>query len=170
MGVGGAHVGRGPGLTSSTRSSSSSLNTVPLIWLGFSAVQLNTGNRNLVLMGFLIRMAAGRDTGTCPVPTLSHLNLVSSSPGPPHPCAVFHENCHLSTLEPVTLPCPPSLIPVPTVPMSSLFPWSPHPSCPCPHCPCTVPVPTSSVSQSLQCPHPPCPLSPSLGPLSSPRT
>lgn len=41
-------------LTSSILSSSISLNTVPLIWLGFSATQLNTGIRNLVLMGFLI--------------------------------------------------------------------------------------------------------------------
>lgn len=39
------------------RSSSISLKTVPLIWLGFNAVQLNTGRRNLVLMGFFILIA-----------------------------------------------------------------------------------------------------------------
>lgn len=49
---------RAPGpATSKIFSSSSSLKTVPLIWLGFSAVQLKTGSRNLVLMGFLMRMA-----------------------------------------------------------------------------------------------------------------
>ena len=35
-------------------SSSRSLNTVPLIWLGFRATQLKTGIRNLVWIGFLI--------------------------------------------------------------------------------------------------------------------
>lgn len=48
-------------LTSSILSSSISLNTVPLIWLGFSATQLNTGIRNLVLMGFLIFTATQHD-------------------------------------------------------------------------------------------------------------
>lgn len=47
-------------LTSSILSSSISLKTVPLIWLGFRATQLKTGMRNLVLMGFLI-LTAGRD-------------------------------------------------------------------------------------------------------------
>lgn len=47
------------GCTSSTRSSSISLKTVPLIWLGFRAVQLNTGRRNFVLIGFLILIAVG---------------------------------------------------------------------------------------------------------------
>jgi hypothetical protein len=36
---------------------------VPLIWLGFSATQLNTGKRNLVLMGFLIFTAAPEHRG-----------------------------------------------------------------------------------------------------------
>ena len=43
--------------TSSIRSSSISLNTVPLIWFGFRATQLKTGIRNFVLMGFLILTA-----------------------------------------------------------------------------------------------------------------
>lgn len=40
--------------TSRILSSSISLKTVPLIWLGLRATQLNTGMRNLVLIGFLI--------------------------------------------------------------------------------------------------------------------
>lgn len=40
--------------TSRIRSSSISLKTVPLIWLGFRATQLNTGILNFVLIGFLI--------------------------------------------------------------------------------------------------------------------
>lgn len=51
------HVWLALNITSSTRSSSISLKTVPLIWLGFSAVQLKTGRRNLVFMGFLMRIA-----------------------------------------------------------------------------------------------------------------
>lgn len=47
------------------RSSSISLKTVPLIWLGFRATQLNTGMRNLVLMGFLI-FTAGDSTRRIP--------------------------------------------------------------------------------------------------------
>lgn len=43
--------------TSRMRSSSISLKTVPLIWLGLRATQLNTGMRNFVLMGFLILTA-----------------------------------------------------------------------------------------------------------------
>ena len=38
-------------------SSSMSLKTVPLIWLGFRATQFNTGSRNLVWIGFLILTA-----------------------------------------------------------------------------------------------------------------
>lgn len=40
--------------TSKIRSSSISLKTVPLIWFGFRATQLNTGILNFVLIGFLI--------------------------------------------------------------------------------------------------------------------
>lgn len=40
-------------LTCSTFSSLSSVKTVPVIWLGFSATQLSSGIRNLVWMGFL---------------------------------------------------------------------------------------------------------------------
>lgn len=47
--------------TSSIRSSSISLKTVPLIWFGFRATQLKTGMRNFVLIGFLI-LTAERDT------------------------------------------------------------------------------------------------------------
>lgn len=44
-------------LTSRILSSSISLKTVPLIWLGLSATQLKTGIRNFVLIGFLILTA-----------------------------------------------------------------------------------------------------------------
>lgn len=40
-------------LTCNTFSSLSSVKTVPVIWLGFSATQLSSGIRNLVWMGFL---------------------------------------------------------------------------------------------------------------------
>lgn len=41
-------------LTCNTFSSLSSVKTVPVIWLGFSATQLSNGIRNLVWMGFLV--------------------------------------------------------------------------------------------------------------------
>ena len=41
-------------LTSNTCSSSSSLKTVPVNWLGFRACQFNSGMRNLVWMAFLL--------------------------------------------------------------------------------------------------------------------
>lgn len=50
-------------LTCNILSSSRSLNTVPLIWLGLRAVQLNTGRRNFVFIGFLI-LIAEMNTGT----------------------------------------------------------------------------------------------------------
>lgn len=61
-------------LTSSILSSSISLNTVSLIWLGFSATQLNTGIRNLVLMGFLIFTATHMTESTSQQPHASYTN------------------------------------------------------------------------------------------------
>lgn len=55
--------------TSRILSSSISLKTVPLIWLGLRATQLNTGMRNLVLIGFLIFTAKdsrGEEVAGCP--------------------------------------------------------------------------------------------------------
>lgn len=72
--------------TSRIFSSSSSLKTVPLIWLGFSAVQLKTGSRNLVLIGFLMRMADLEGGSVRQGPTTHSLGPASSAqiPGDTH--------------------------------------------------------------------------------------
>lgn len=104
-------------LTSSIFSSSISLNTVPLIWLGFSATQLNTGKRNLVLMGFLIFTATHRkhmSTTSCQLHkhntcSLSDVELVCEQQAqiwtcPVHICeGTWGEMCEHETFDTVSI-------------------------------------------------------------------